>query len=53
VRVPYRELLTYRETWAYAAVQFLTSPVWWFYLFWLPDFLHRTMASNWPPSDRR
>jgi ACS family hexuronate transporter-like MFS transporter len=41
-RIPYRQLLTYRETWAYAAVQFLTSPVWWFYLFWLPDFLHRT-----------
>lgn len=41
-RVPYRELLTRRATWAYAAVQFLTSPVWWFYLFWLPDFLNRT-----------
>jgi MFS transporter, ACS family, hexuronate transporter len=40
-KVPYRELLTHRATWAYAAVQFLTSPVWWFYLFWLPDFLNR------------
>jgi ACS family hexuronate transporter-like MFS transporter len=40
--MPYGDLLRQRATWAYAAVQFLTSPVWWFYLFWLPDFLHRT-----------
>jgi MFS transporter, ACS family, hexuronate transporter len=49
----YRELLRYRATWAYAAVQFLTSPVWWFYLFWLPDFLNKThgldLASLGPP----
>ena len=47
----YRELLRYRATWAYAVVQFLTSPVWWFYLFWLPDFLNKThgldLALNW------
>ena len=36
-----RILLT-RETWAYALVKFLTDPVWWLYLFWLPDFLHKT-----------
>lgn len=53
VKLPYRELLTHRATWAYAAVQFLTSPVWWFYLFWLPDFLHRShgldLATLGPP----
>jgi ACS family hexuronate transporter-like MFS transporter len=40
-KVPYRELLAHRATWAYAAGKFLTDPVWWFYLFWLPDFLNR------------
>lgn len=33
-------ILRWRATWAYAAIQFLTSPVWWFYLFWMPDFLN-------------
>jgi ACS family hexuronate transporter-like MFS transporter len=33
------KLLTYRQTWAFAIGKFLTDPVWWFYLFWLPDFL--------------
>jgi ACS family hexuronate transporter-like MFS transporter len=33
------KLLTYRQTWAFSAGKFLTDPIWWFYLFWLPDFL--------------
>lgn len=36
------KLLTFRETWAYAAGKFLTDPIWWLYLFWLPDFLGKT-----------
>jgi len=32
-------LLGYRQTWAFVAGKFLTDPIWWFYLFWLPDFL--------------
>jgi MFS transporter, ACS family, hexuronate transporter len=35
------KLLTYRQTWAFALGKFLTDPVWWFYLFWLPDFLRK------------
>ena len=31
--------LGYKQTWAFAIGKFLTDPVWWFYLFWLPDFL--------------
>lgn len=37
--VPWLKLLGYRQTWAFAIGKFLTDPVWWFYLFWLPDFL--------------
>jgi len=32
-------LLGFRQTWAFAIGKFLTDPIWWFYLFWLPDFL--------------
>ena len=39
--VPYRRLLGKRAAWAFFAAKFLTDPVWWFYLFWLPPFLHR------------
>lgn len=38
---PWRVLLKKRETWAYALGKFLIDPVWWMYLFWLPDFLQK------------
>lgn len=38
-KVSWFKLLGYRQTWAFALGKFLTDPVWWFYLFWLPDFL--------------
>jgi MFS transporter, ACS family, aldohexuronate transporter len=33
-------LLRQRQTWAFALGKFLTDPIWWFYLFWLPKFLY-------------
>ena len=39
-RLPWLTLLSRREAWAVALGKFLTDPVWWFYLFWLPKFLH-------------
>jgi ACS family hexuronate transporter-like MFS transporter len=41
VRIKWLSLLPYRQTWAYAAGKFLIDPIWWFYLFWVPDFLQR------------
>jgi len=32
------KLLTHRQTWAFSIAKFLTDPIWWFYLFWLPSF---------------
>lgn len=32
------KLLGYRQTWGFALGKFLTDPVWWFYLFWLPGY---------------
>jgi len=40
-KIPWRSLLPHRETWAFAAGKFLTDPIWWLYLFWIPDFLKR------------
>ncbi len=37
--VSWSRLLSYRQTWAYVFGKFLTDPIWWFYLFWLPAFL--------------
>jgi ACS family hexuronate transporter-like MFS transporter len=38
-KVPWLRLLTFRQTWAFAIGKFLTDPIWWFFLFWLPSFL--------------
>lgn len=40
-KVGWLKLLRYRETWAYAAGKFLIDPIWWMFLFWLPDFLSK------------
>ncbi|WP_079246924.1 MFS transporter [Sphingomonas leidyi] len=39
---PLRHLVRTRGLWAYAIAKFLTDPVWWFFLFWLPDFLNKS-----------
>jgi MFS transporter, ACS family, hexuronate transporter len=38
-KVGWLKLLQFKQTWAFALGKFLTDGVWWFYLFWLPDFL--------------
>jgi len=40
-KVSWIKLLTFKQTWAFVLGKFLTDPVWWFYLFWLPDFLNK------------
>ena len=40
VKVRWRRLLRYRQTWAFVIGKFLTDPIWWFYLYWLPKFLN-------------
>jgi MFS transporter, ACS family, hexuronate transporter len=39
--VKWRKLFPLRQTWAFAIGKFLLDPIWWFYLFWVPDFLQR------------
>jgi MFS transporter, ACS family, hexuronate transporter len=39
--VSWGKMLGYKQTWAFAIGKLLTDPIWWFYLFWLPDFLKK------------
>lgn len=38
-RISGAKLLTFRQTWAFVVGKFMTDPIWWFFLFWLPAFL--------------
>jgi ACS family hexuronate transporter-like MFS transporter len=40
-RAGFFQLLRHRETWAYMAGRFMIDPVWWTFLFWLPDFFNK------------
>ena len=40
VAIPWSRLFPHRQTWAFVLGKFLTDPVWWFYLYWVPSFLH-------------
>ena len=40
-KIPWLQLLRYREAWAYYGTCVLVGPVWWFYGFWLPDFFNK------------
>lgn len=39
-RVPWSKLLRHPQAWTLIAAKFITDPIWWFFLFWLPKFLH-------------
>lgn len=39
IKVPWARLFRHRQTWTFAIGKFLTDPIWWFYLFWLPKYL--------------
>jgi MFS transporter, ACS family, hexuronate transporter len=43
-RVGMRQLLAHRQAWAFIVAKFLTDPVWWFFLIWLPDYFQKTRA---------
>jgi len=40
-KMKWLDLLSYRQTWTFMMGKFITDPIWWFYLFWVPDFLQR------------
>ncbi len=53
VKVSWFKLLTYKQTWSFVVGKFMTDGVWWFLLFWLPDYLTKqfgmtTKQVMWP-----
>ena len=40
--VSWLTILRYRQAWSFIVGKFLTDPVWWFFLIWLPDFFKKT-----------
>jgi len=48
---PWRDILRHRQAWAFIVAKFLTDPVWWFFLIWLPDYFKQTrglsIKSSW------
>jgi ACS family hexuronate transporter-like MFS transporter len=40
-KVSWGRLFGYRQTWAFITGKFMTDGIWWFYLFWLPDYLKK------------
>jgi len=42
VKVPLSQVLPHRQAWAFTVAKFMTDPIWWLYLFWIPDFFSRT-----------
>ncbi|KAB7763204.1 MFS transporter [Xanthomonas maliensis] len=39
-RLSWLQVLRHRQAWAFVLGKFITDPIWWFFLFWLPKFLH-------------
>ena len=50
-KIPWGQLLRYRQTWSFVVAKLLTDPVWWFFLIWLPDYFKKTrgldIKSSW------
>jgi ACS family hexuronate transporter-like MFS transporter len=40
-RIPWASLIPHRATWALIVARFLTDPIWWVYLYWIPKFLNQ------------
>jgi MFS transporter, ACS family, hexuronate transporter len=45
-QIKWIKLIPHRQTWAFAIGKFTIDPIWWFLLFWIPDFLQRTHGLN-------
>jgi ACS family hexuronate transporter-like MFS transporter len=39
-KIKWSRLIPHRQTWAFAVGKFMTDPIWWVYLFWLPAFFN-------------
>lgn len=40
-KIPWVKLIPHRQTSAFAIGKYMTDPIWWFYLYWIPNFLRQ------------
>jgi ACS family hexuronate transporter-like MFS transporter len=43
-KIKWQKLITIKQTWAFVFGKFLTDPIWWFYLFWIPSYFNTTYS---------
>jgi Sugar phosphate permease len=41
-KIPWVKLMKHKEIWAFAIAKFMTDPIWWFYLYWVPKYLNKS-----------
>ncbi len=50
-KISWGKIITVRQTWVFVVGKFLTDPIWWFYLFWIPSYFNTTynlnLSSSW------
>ncbi len=46
LQVHWTTLLRYSTIWPFLLAKFMTDPVWWFYLYWLPSYLDKERGRN-------
>lgn len=39
-KLTWKKIIGYRQTWGICLARFVTDPIWWFFLYWLPKFLN-------------
>jgi len=45
-KLPWKSIISYKQTWGICLARFLTDPIWWFFLYWLPKFLNSNYNIN-------
>lgn len=43
-KIPWISLIKHKQVWAFALAKFMTDPIWWFYLYWIPKFLFKNYS---------
>jgi ACS family hexuronate transporter-like MFS transporter len=45
-KISWGKIIGVKQTWAFIVGKFLTDPVWWFYLFWIPSYINTTYGMD-------
>jgi MFS transporter, ACS family, hexuronate transporter len=43
-KISWQKIISIKQTWAFVFGKFLTDPIWWFYLFWIPSYFNTTYS---------